>query len=44
MKISSYAGQVFSSLPKMTKLLDDSGLNVIFDECNFVKKTMMNFN
>jgi hypothetical protein len=28
----------------MTKLLDDSGLNVIFDECNFVKKTMMNFN
>ncbi|RHZ37043.1 phosphotransferase-like protein [endosymbiont GvMRE of Glomus versiforme] len=37
MKASPYAIQVFTCLPKVVKLLADSGLNVIFDECNFVK-------
>ena len=43
MKISSYAVQVFSCLPKVVKLLADNGLNVIFDECNFVKKNETEF-
>ncbi|CAJ0824695.1 6753_t:CDS:2 [Entrophospora sp. SA101] len=43
MKASSYAIQVFSCLPKVVKLLADNGLNVIFDECNFVKKSEAEF-
>jgi len=43
MKVSSYAIQVFSCLPKVVKLLADNGLNVIFDECNFVKKSDTEF-
>ena len=43
MKASSYAIQVFSCLPKVVKLLADNGLNVIFDECNFVKKSDTEF-
>src|SRR5581483_8569549 len=38
MKVSPWAGKVFSCLPKVVKLLADNGLNVIFCECNFVKK------
>jgi chloramphenicol 3-O phosphotransferase len=38
MKVSLWAGKVFSCLPKVVKLLADNGLNVIFCECNFVKK------
>src|SRR5438132_13478584 len=43
MKASPYAIQVFSCLPKVVKLLADNGLNVIFDECNFVKKSENEF-
>ena len=43
MKVSPYAGLVFSCLPKVVKLLADNGLNVIFDECNFVKKNETEF-
>src|SRR3954468_18746068 len=43
MKASPYAIQVFSCLPKVVKLLADNGLNVIFDECNFVKKSETEF-
>nr|CAG8476576.1 5885_t:CDS:10 [Entrophospora candida] len=43
MKASPYAIQVFSCLPKVVKLLADNGLNVIFDECNFVKKNKTEF-
>jgi chloramphenicol 3-O-phosphotransferase len=38
-RVSPYAGLVFSCLPKVVKLLADNGLNLIFDECNFVKKS-----
>ena len=43
MRVSPYAGLVFSCLPKVVKLLADNGLNVIFDECNFVKKSETEF-
>jgi chloramphenicol 3-O phosphotransferase len=43
MKASPYAIQIFSCLPKVVKLLADNGLNVIFDECNFVKKSETEF-
>ena len=43
MKVSPYAGLVFSCLSKVVKLLADNGLNVIFDECNFVKKNETEF-
>ncbi|RHZ37555.1 phosphotransferase-like protein [endosymbiont GvMRE of Glomus versiforme] len=43
MKASPYAIQVFTCLPKVVKLLADNGLNVIFDECNFVKKNDTKF-
>src|SRR6185436_17031450 len=43
MKVSPYAGLVFSCLPKVVKLLADNGLNVIFDECNFIKKSNTEF-
>jgi chloramphenicol 3-O phosphotransferase len=43
MKVSPYAGLVFSCLPKVVKLLANNGLNVIFDECNFVKKNETEF-
>ena len=43
MKPNPYAGLVFSCLPKVVKLLADNGLNVIFDECNFVKKNETEF-
>src|SRR5437764_600381 len=43
MKVSPYATSVFSSLPKIVKLLADNGLNVIFDECNFYKELIDNY-
>ncbi|CAH1755813.1 23190_t:CDS:2, partial [Entrophospora sp. SA101] len=43
MKVSLYAIQVFSCLPKVVKLLADNGLNVIFDECNFYKELLDNY-
>ena len=43
MKVSPWAGKVFSCLPKVVKLLADNGLNVIFDECNFIKKNDKEF-
>ena len=43
MKVSPWAGKVFSCLPKVVKLLADNGLNVIFDECNFIKKSNAEF-
>jgi len=43
MKVSHWAGTVFSCLPKVVKLLADNGLNVIFDECNFIKKNDKEF-
>ena len=43
MKVSPYAGLVFSCLPKVVKLLADNGLNVIFDECNFHHELIDNY-
>ena len=43
MKVSPWAGKVFSCLPQVVKLLADNGLNVIFDECNFIKKNDKEF-
>ena len=43
MKVSRWAGKVFSCLPQVVKLLADNGLNVIFDECNFIKKNDKEF-
>ena len=43
MKVNPWAGKVFSCLPKVVKLLADNGLNVIFDECNFIKKSNAEF-
>ena len=43
MKVSPYAGLVFSCLLKVVKLLADNGLNVIFDECNFYRELIDNY-
>src|SRR6185369_12873321 len=43
MKVSRWAGTVFSCLPKVVKLLADNGLNVIFDECNFHYELVENY-
>jgi len=43
MRVSPYAGKVFSCLPKVIKLLADNGLNIIFDECNFHYELVENY-